>query len=449
METMENNESPASRDARLISSALKIRYNPMVVAAGSGCWVIDANGRKYLDFAASWALAGLGYSNDAVRAAVAGQLERTMFAGLVSAINEPALDLAEKLIALSPGQFPKKVWYGLAGSDASEAAQRLLRLATGKPRFVSFIGSWHGTTDATMALSAHPSLGNTLGGGHVTKIPYPNPYRNPFGGEDASRLTDQCLDFLEDYLFKTICPPEQVAAVFVESVQSDGGDVVPPPDFMPKLRALCDRHGIYLVVDDIKVGLGRTGKMFSTEHAGVAADLVVLGKSLGGGLPLSAIVGRTEILDAGTGVALFTAVGNATSCAAGLATVSYLEREGIPQRAAEHGAYLLDALRQELGGYEQVGDVRGLGMILGVEFVTDRTSKEPNQALAAKVVYRACELGLILYYAGNWSNVLEITPPLILSKPEIDQGVAILRTALDDALAGRVSDEAVAAYAGW
>jgi 4-aminobutyrate aminotransferase len=240
-----------------------------------------------------------------------------------------------------------------------------------------------------------------------------------------------------------------VAAIFVETVQSDGGDVVPPPDFLPKLRALCDRHGIMLVIDDIKVGLGRTGTMFSSEHFGVAADLVLLGKSLGGGLPVSAIVGRSEVLDAGTGVALFTVTGNATGAAAGLATINVIERDGLLQKATENGPYLHECLVQALGDYDIVGDIRGLGMIRGVELVEDRESKRPNQSAAAKIVYRAWELGLIFYYAGNWSNVLEITPPLIVSRAEIDHGVGILAQAVDDVVAGRVSDDAVAAYAGW
>lgn len=443
-----NTTDLVERDARLISDALKIRYTPMVVAAGEGAWLIDAAGRRYLDFSAGWALAGLGYSDERVRDAVARQMEQTTFGSLISAINLPALDLAEKLTSLVPGDFEKKAWFGLAGSDASEAAQRLLLRATGKRRMVSFIGGWHGTTEAAMGLSAHPSLGDAMGGGHVTKIPFPNPYRNPFG-DGSGQVADQCLNYLENYLFQTICPPEQVAAVYVEAVQADSGDVVPPPDFLPKLRALCDRHGILLVLDEIKVGLGRTGRMFGFEHGDIEADLVLLGKSLGGGLPLSAIVGRSEILDAGTGIALFTAVGNATSCAAGLAVVNAVEEDGLVERSAENGRHLHDCLQAALGGSTIVGDVRGLGMIQGVELVTDKASKTPNQAAAAKVVYRAWELGLILFYAGNWGNVLEITPPLIVSREEIEQGVAILAQAIDDVAAGRVSDESVAAFAGW
>jgi 4-aminobutyrate aminotransferase len=436
------------RDRLFVADALKIRYFPFVLDRGEGAHLFDVDGRRFLDFGAGWALAHLGYSNEHVRAAIARQLDRTTYGGLVSGINLPAVDLAEKLVSLVPGDFAKKAWFGLSGSDASEAAQRLILRATGRRRIVSFIGSWHGMTDATMGLSAHPSLTGVAGGAHVTKTPYPSPYRNPFG-DGSGRPTDQCLDFLEHYLFRTICPPGDVAAVFVEAVQSDGGDVVPPPDFMPKLRALCDRHGILLVVDEIKVGLGRTGRWFAFEHGGVEADVVLLGKSLGGGLPLSAVVARREILDVGTGVALFTTVGNATSCAAGLATIEEIERQGLVARAAENGGYLGERLREALRKYEIVGDVRGLGMIQGVELVTDRASKEPNQPAAAKVVYRAFELGLIVYYAGNWGNVLEITPPLILTRDEIDEGVAILDRAIADVLDGRVSDEAIAAYAGW
>jgi 4-aminobutyrate aminotransferase len=450
MDTTQTATDLVRRDERTIADAIKIRYAPFVLDHGEGARLFDPEGREYLDFGAAWALAGLGYSNERVRAAVGEQLDRTTFGGLVSGINRPAVELAERLIGLVPGGWEKKVWFGLSGSDASEAAMRLVTRATGRNRLVSFVGSWHGTHDGTMGLSAHPSLTGVIGGANVVKAPYPDPYHPPFlGGTTGDNLTDQCLHYLEHYLFRTICAPEDVAAVFVEAVQSDGGDVVPPPDFMPKLRALCDRHGILLAVDEIKVGLARTGRMFAFEYGGVEADIVLLGKSLGGGMPLSAVVARREVLDAASGAALFTASGNATGCAAGLAVLDEIERLDLVTQSEQNGRYLHDCLMQALGDIEIAGDIRGLGMIQGVELVKDRTSKAPNQPAAAKVVYRAWELGLIVYYAGNWGNVLEITPPLIMTRMEIDEGVAILRQAIHDVLDGKVSDETVAPFAGW
>jgi 4-aminobutyrate aminotransferase len=431
----------AARDAASVADALKIRYTPFVLARGEGTRLFDPEGRRFLDFSALWSVAHLGYSNERVRTAVTAQLERTMCSTAVSTLNEPAIELAERLAALVPGDQMKS-WFGLSGSDAAEAAQRLVRRATGKPRLVSFTGSWHGTTDAVMALSGHAAFADADQLKHVAKVPYPDPYRPPFD-VSSDELVDRCLEAVDWELARG-----DVAAVFVEGVQADSGDIVPPADFLPKLRALCDRHGALLVFDEVKVGLGRTGKMFSFDHAGVRPDLVLLGKSLGGGLALSAVIGPAEVLDVGTGIALYTISGNATACAAGLATLEVVQEERLAERAAETGAYLLvqlDTLRR----HEMVGDVRGLGMICGVDLVSDRTTKAPDQRTAAKVVYRAWQLGLILFYAGSAGNVLEITPPLILTRDEVDGGVAILDQAMADVANGAVSDEEIAPYAGW
>ena len=429
-----------------VADAIKIRYTPFVLSGGHDSRLIDQDGRELLDFSSLWSLAGLGYSNEAVRQAVIDELNRTQVSILASAINERAGELAEQLA--SRFSSPKKVWFGLSGSDASEAAQRLILKATGKRRIISFIGSWHGTTDATMAMSGHTAFTGAIGGANFVKIPFPDPYRPPFAPHPEIGLVDQCLDYLEKVLFTTIVPPDDVAAIFVEGVQADSGDIVPPADFLPKLRALCDRYGILLVMDEVKVGLGRTGKFYSFEHAGIEPDLIILGKSLGGGLPVSALIGPSEILDCGTGLAIYTISGYRAGSAAGLATLQQIDELGLVDHAAEVGAHLLEKL-QSLRKYDVVGDVRGLGLICGVDLVTDRECKQPNQPFAAKVVYRCWQLGLILFYAGAWGNALEITPPLILTKAEVDEGVAILDQAIADVLAGVVSDEEVAAYAGW
>lgn len=435
-------------DNKLIAEAIKLRFYPLAVESGEGCRLRDVEGKEYLDFTGGWALANTGYSHPHLKQAVTEQLNRTTFASLISGMHEPALRLAEKLVELVPGDFGKKVWFGLCGSDASETVGRLLPLATGKRRMVSFIGGYHGSTAASMAMSAHAAQTQFIGGGHVVKVPYPNPYRCPFGDE-VTDCAEKAIRFLEDYIFKTICPPDDVAAVIVEAVQSDGGDVVPPPQFLPMLEDVCRRHDVYLVVDDVKIGMGRTGEMFSFQHFNVTPDAVILGKSLGGGLPLSAVVARQEILDVGPALAIFTSAGNGLSCAAGLATVEIIEGEGLVQNARQIGAYLHDKLRALQAKHPLVGDVRGLGLIQGVELVKDRETKEPASTAAAKVVYRAFELGLLVFYVGMYSNVLEITPPLILTEADADEGVAILDQALADVEAGRVNDETISRYAGW
>lgn len=435
-------------DRRLVADAIKLRFYPFAVAGGQGCRLRDVEGKEYLDFSAGWAVANTGYSHPSVRQSIIEQLEQLTFAGLISVMHEPAVRLAEKLIEQVPGDFPKKVWFGHSGSDASEVIARLLPLATGKRRMVSFIGAYHGSTAASMALSAHPAQVSFISGGPVVKVPYPNPYRCPFG-DDVGDCAARVIRFLEDYVFKTICPPEDVAGIMVEVVQSDGGDIVPPPHFLPMLEELCRRHGIYLIVDEVKIGLGRTGQMFSFQHYGVIPDAVLLGKSLGGGLPLSAIVARQEILDVGPALALFTTSGNILSCTAGLATIEAIEQDGLIERARQVGAYLHRRLSALSANHPLIGDVRGLGLIQGVELVKDRVTKEPASREAAKVVYRAFELGLLLFYVGLFSNVLEITPPLILTEAEADEGVGLLDRALSDVEAGKVSDEAVAPYAGW
>jgi 4-aminobutyrate aminotransferase len=315
---------------------------------------------------------------------------------------------------------------------------------------VGFIGAYHGSTAASMEMSAHVAWTRFIGSGHVTKVPYPHPYRPPFGDEaSAEKIAEQVIHYLENYLFKTICPPQDVAGIIVEAVQSDGGDIVPPPNFLPLLEDVCRRYDTYLIIDEVKVGMGRTGEWFAFQHSGVTPDVVILGKSLGGGLPLSAVVGRKEILDVGPALALFTTAGNALSCAAGLATVEAIEQDRLMENARAVGAYLNARLASLQDRHPLIGDVRGLGLIQGVELVKDRKTKEPATTEAAKVVFRACELGLVVFYAGMFSNVLELTPPLVLSRAEVDEGVAILDQALSDVETGKVSDAAVARYAGW
>ncbi len=377
-------------------------------------------------------------------------MRKTSFATLTAIANAPSVELAERLIALMPGEFAKKAWFGLHGSDACDALSKLVPMATGRPRMLSFIGGYHGQTGCSAALSGHTAQARVMGGGNVVKVSYPYCYRCPFGSCDSGGCSLRCLDYIEHYIFRTICPPGDTAAVIAEGVQSDGGDVVPPDNFVPALEARCRRHGIMLLFDEVKVGFGCTGKMFSFEHRNVTPDAVAMGKSIGSGVAaLSAVVGRAEILDVGAAINMYTVAGNPVSCTAGLATLDYIQSHGLVENARRVGLDLLDGLQALARRHPLIGDVRGKGMILGVELVRDRATKEPAAREAAKLVNRCKELGLILFYGGIYSNVLEITPSLIMTGAQAEQGLAIIDQALADVEGGRFPDEKLAAYAGW
>jgi 4-aminobutyrate aminotransferase len=434
-------------DARYLASVLKVRFFPLVIASADGCRITDASGVTRLDFTAGWAVANLGYSNARVREAITAQLAQGTFATLTAMLNEPSVRLAERLASLVPGDYEKKVWYGLHGSDANDCLAKLVPLATGRKRMISFIGGYHGQTAGSAGLSGHTAQAKAGGGGNVIKIPYPDPYRPVLGADRDPG--DAVLDYLENYILRTICPPEDTAGIIVEPVQSDGGDIVPPPRFLQGLERICRQHGIMLLIDEVKIGFGRSGRMFAFEHFGVVPDAVSLGKSLGGGMPISAVIGRRELLDVAPAINMYTMAGNPVACAAALAHLDEIERLGLIGQAGRAGDYLLGRLRELQQRHPLIGDVRGLGLMLGLETVRDRSTKEPADREMAKIVYRAFELGLIVFYGGIYSNVMEITPPLVMTEAEVDEGVAILDQAIGEVEAGEVSDEILGDYAGW
>lgn len=448
--TMSKTDALLERDTRALGSVLKVRFYPLAVERAEGCTITDVDGQEYLDFMAGWAVANTGYGHPGVVGPVIEQMKKTSFATLTAIMNEPAVDLAERLIALMPGDFEKKAWFGLHGSDATDALSKLVPMAARRPRLVSYIGGYHGQTGGSAALSGHTAQARVMGGGNVVKVPYPYPYRCLFGTTSDEECGLRYLDFIENYIFRTICPPEDTAGIIIEPVQSDGGDIVPPDNYFPGLEALCRKYGIMLLIDEVKVGFGRTGKMFGFQNWGVTPDAIALGKSIGSGVAaMSAVVGRKEILDAGTAINMYTVAGNPVSATAGLATLDTIEREGLIDNARDIGAYLLDGFKNLARTHETIGDVRGKGMILGVELVRDRATKDPAATEAAKVVYRCKELGLVLFYGGIYSNVLEITPPLTMTREQAAQGLAIVDQALTDVEAGRFPDEKLGMYAGW
>ena len=433
-----------TRDKRAIADIERIRFFPATSVGGAGSYVIEEDGRRVLDFSASWGAASLGYSHPAVAEAVSKAVSDMGAISLASSVVGHAVGLAEDLLAHFPDDRERRVWFGHAGSDANDAVVRLLEAASPRRGILSFVGAYHGGSAASMSVSGHSSQSHAPARPGLTRLPYPDPYRPQFEPD----LVAGALDDLDRRLRNEL-RPDEIAAVFIEPIQSDGGVIVPPRGFLKGLEERCRAHGILIVVDEVKVGVGRTGLYHAFEAEGLSPDIVVYGKGLGGGLPISAVVGPAELMDLQPAFAIMTAAGNPVCAAAGRAVLRTIAEGDLMARAALMGEHLQAGLARLAQRHALIGHVRGRGLTVGVELVRDPVSKEPARSETAKVAFRAHQLGLIFYYVGMESNVLELTPPLTIAEEEIDEGLAILDRALEDVAAGRVSDEDVAAFAGW
>ena len=404
---------------------------PLFVGRAHGVHVEDVDGRSYLDFASGIGTLAVGHAHPRVVTAIVEQAQRFTHTCFSVAMYAPYVELARRLGELAPGDFPKRALFLNSGAEAVENAVKIARAATGRQAVIAFHNSFHGRTLLTMSLTGkvHPYReGFGPFAPEVYLTPYPYPYR--FAGSEEACLAD-ALSGLER-LLKTQVAPETVAALLVEPVQGEGGFVVPPRGFLRGLRELCDRHGIVLIADEIQTGYGRTGTMFAVEHEGVTPDLLLVAKSLAGGMPLSGVVGRAELMDApGPGSLGGTYSGNPVSCAAALAVLDVFEQDALLARAVAIGKLVRARLDRMQARFDCIGDVRGLGPMLALELVRDRTTKEPAAALTDAVL-RAChQRGLIILKCGLYENVIRLHIPFVASDAEVDQGLSILEAALE------------------
>jgi 4-aminobutyrate aminotransferase/(S)-3-amino-2-methylpropionate transaminase len=403
---------------------------PVVVSRADGAVVEDVDGNTYLDFAGGIGTMNVGHSAPTVIDAVREQLARFTHMCFSVALYEGYIALSERLIRLTPGDFPKKAMFLSTGAEAVENAVKIARYATGRPGVLVFEDGFHGRTLLALSMTSkvHPyKAGFGPFVGDVHRVPYAYCYRCPFACARAS-CSLACVDAIEDYFARHV-DPRSIAAVVVEPVLGEGGFVVPPRDFLPRVAALCRRHGIVVVADEVQTGLGRTGRLFACEHSGLEPDLLVIAKSLAGGLPLSAVVGRADLMDAPeVGGLGGTFAGNPLALAAAHAVLDLFESSPLLDRAEAIGARMEERCRAWMGRFPLVGDVRRLGAMLGLELVTDLASRAPARAATSEVARLAWERGVLLITAGTYGNVLRSLVPLVIGDAELEEALDVLES---------------------
>lgn len=436
-------------DERIISPAARVPYYPLVIRKAYGSTVEDMDGNRFIDMLSSAAALNTGHSHPRVVASIQEQVESFIHYTPAYMYHEPLVVLANKLAQITPGNYKKRVAFGLSGSDGIDGAIKLARAYTNRKKIVSFVKAYHGSTYGALSLSAislnmRKKIGPLLP--EVHHIHYPDCYRCSYQMEEAT-CGSYCLNELET-AFKHFLPVEEIAAVFIEPIAGDAGLNVPPKAYIKRLRELCDLNGILLVSDEIQQGFGRTGKWFGIEHFDVEPDIVVLGKSIASGLPLSAIVAREEIMEAWEAPAhLFTMGGNPVSCRAALATIDILETEELVEHSKELGEYVMERFNTLKEKYSIIGDVRGKGLSIGVDLVKDHVTKEKATTAAAKICYRSWERGVILSFFGE--SVLRIQPPLVITKEEMDFAIDVIESSIQDYLDDKIPDEILETTKGW
>jgi 4-aminobutyrate aminotransferase len=411
------------------------RITNLVVDHGEGSWLVTADGDRYLDYTSGIGVTNTGHAHPRVVAAIQAQAAKLIHGQQNIVYHEAGLRLYERLTTLLPGG-PWSAFLSNSGAEAVEAAVKLARVATGRPAMIAFRYGFHGRTGQAMALTAAKDVYRGAFEplpGSVYHATYPYCYRASGGGHEPTACTCDWEEQL-DLLFHQLVYPEKVAAIIVEPVIGEGGYIVPPPGFLPRLREITRKHGILLIADEVQTGFGRTGEIFAVRHWDVEPDILVMAKGIASGMPLSGILARREIMDRlAPGTHGGTFGGNVVSCAAALATLDVIEDEGLVANARERGAQLLDGLRGVCAGRAGVGDVRGLGLMVAMEFVRpgEGDGRVPDPALTKRVQQACFDRGLLLLTAGTYVNVIRIIPPLVTTADEVDHAIGIIGEALE------------------
>lgn len=448
---LERNLEIVDEETKYIPNACALKYYPLVIKEANGSIVKDADDNEYIDFLSSAAVYNIGHKHPKVIKAAKAQIDNVINYTMAYFYETQPIELAKKITAITPGKFPKKVTFGFSGSDGVDSAIKASRAFTGRQTIMAFEHSYHGMTYGALSATGivDPSAKSILGVMDVKFVEFPDPYRNSFeidGYEHPEKLSNKALNAIDAAITNL---KEKPACIIIEPVQGDAGAVIPPKMFLKGLRELADNYNILLVDEEVQTGMGRTGELWAIEHFGVEPDLLVTAKALGGGFPISATVGRAEIMDSvPQPLFVFTHIGHAVNASAAIAAIEVVQEEKLSERATQIGKHTIKKFQEMCSKYPIIGDVRGLGLLIGIDIVKPGT-KEPDKNTAQKICWRAWEQGLILITFGKHGNVLRIAPPLNISNEQLDAGITIIEESIQDVLAGKVSDDVLKFLRGW
>ena len=420
----EKTQALIHKKEQYVANGISALY-PMIIDSAQGAEVTDLEGNSYLDFYAGIGVTNAGHCPATVVAKIKEQADKLLHSCFMVGMYESYIELAEKLCQIAPGDSPKKAMFVNSGAEAVENAVKIAKAYTKRQGIISFEGAFHGRTLMTMSLTSKVKPYKHEFGPFAPetyKVPFPNPYRSQLhvAEEDTCQAH---LDYFERFFVSEVAP-ESIAAIIIEPVQGEGGFIVPPKGFLKGLKQICEKHGIVLIADEVQSGFSRTGKMFACEHFDVEPDLMTMAKGIGSGMPLSAVVGKAEIMDVpGGGRIGGTYGGNPVACAAALATIEMMEEENLPDRAEKIGAKIKQTMRVLQQRFPQIGDIRGLGAMVAMELVKDPVTKEPHKDAVSAIIQECFKRGVLCMGAGIFGNVIRFLPPTVMTDEQLERGM--------------------------